>query len=95
MDFYLADFNKEAQEAISEYNKTLSTNSAPIAVLCDFEYNDKISSVAGELDKIQKLIPILKEMGYDDFNLYYEDCDVWVLKWHNPKLDCMRWMLIE
>jgi hypothetical protein len=51
--------------------------------------------VAGEWEHIQKLIPILKEMGYVDMHLYYEDVEVWVLQWHNPEHDFMRWQLEE
>lgn len=51
--------------------------------------------VAGKLEHIQKLIPILKEMGYTDMHLYYEDVEIWVLQWHNPEFDYMRWHLEE
>ena len=46
-------------------------------------------------DKIQEIIPILKEMGYDDFHLYYEDSGIWVLYYHNPELDNLSWKLIR
>ncbi|MBQ4122273.1 hypothetical protein IJD44_00890 [bacterium] len=43
-----------------------------------------IYQVAGKFEDILALILPLKQLGYDDFNLYYEDSDIWVLKWHNP-----------
>ena len=51
--------------------------------------------VSGEWEYIQKLIPILKEMGYIDMHLYYEDFEIWVLQWHNPEHDYMIWQLGE
>lgn len=59
-------------------------------------FNEKLSNVAGKWENIQKIIPILKELGYTDMHLYYEDCDIWVLEWHNPSLDggnfyCLDW----
>lgn len=49
--------------------------------------------MGGTLDKIQKLIPVLKEFGYDDIHLYYEDSNIWVIEWHNSEHDGVRWEL--
>ena len=99
MDFRLEDFVPEVQENIKRYNewviKDNSEYNGAIATLCNFKENDKVPQISGSWENISKLIPSLKEMGYGDFNLYYEDCDVWVLKWHSREFDDRQWMLIE
>lgn len=99
MDFKLEDFVPEVQEKIKQYYdwvcKYNSADDGAIATMCNFEENDKLPQIAGEWQYIQQLIPILKEMGYDDFHLYYEDCGIWVLKWHSTELDDRQLMLIE
>lgn len=50
--------------------------------------------VSGHLEYIMQLIPILKNMNYDDFNLYYDDCDIWVLRWHGRQYDGKEFQLV-
>lgn len=42
--------------------------------------------LSGTLEQIQKLIPILSEMEYDELLLSYEDCGIWRLEWSQSKL---------
>lgn len=42
--------------------------------------------LSGTLEQIQKLIPILSEMDYDELLLSYDDCGIWRLEWNQPKL---------
>lgn len=42
--------------------------------------------LSGTLEQIQKLIPILSEMEYDELLLSYEDCGIWRLEWNQSKL---------
>lgn len=58
-------------------------------------FSEKLSNVAGEWEKIQKIIPILKELDYTDMHLYYEDCDIWVLEWHDPNFDNARFHCLD
>ena len=99
MDFKLEDFVPAVQENIKRYHKWAckdnSTYNGAIATMCNFEENDKIPQIAGDWEHISKLIPIFKDMGYGDFHLYYEDCGIWVLKWHSAEVDGRQWMLIE
>ena len=55
----------------------------------------EVAHIGGKLESLMKMIPILKELGYDDIHLYYEDSDIWVMEWHNPKHDFVRWELPE
>lgn len=55
----------------------------------------EVARVGGKLESLMKMIPILKELEYDDIHLYYEDCDIWVMEWYNPKYDGIRWELPE
>ena len=55
----------------------------------------EVARIGGKLESLMKMIPILKELEYDDIHLYYEDCDIWVMEWHNPKYDGIRWELPE
>lgn len=55
----------------------------------------EVARIGGKLESLMKMIPILKELGYDDIHLYYEDSDIWVMEWHNPKHDFVRWELPE
>ena len=99
MDFRLEDFTPEVQETIKRYHEWVSRDNSEyngaIATLCNFKENDKLPQISGEWEHISKLIPILKEMGYGDFHLYYEDCGIWVLKWHSREFDDRQWLLIE
>ena len=94
MDFYLHDLTDEAKERVLKNNKNV-TEDEPIAI--SFNYNDtkNCTHVSGKYEFIQKLIPILKGMGYDDFHLYYEDCGIWTLCWHNPEFNGPEWMLVR
>ena len=42
--------------------------------------------LSGTLEQIQKLIPLLSEMEYDELLLSYEDCGIWRLEWNQSKL---------
>ena len=42
--------------------------------------------LSGTLEQIQKLIPLLSEMGSDELLLSYEDCGIWRLEWNQSKL---------
>ena len=42
--------------------------------------------MSGTLEQIQKLIPLLSEMGYDELLLSYEVCGIWRLEWNQSKL---------
>lgn len=53
------------------------------------------SRIGGKLETLLKMIPILHELGYDDIHLYFDDCDIWVMEWHNPEHDFVRWELPE
>ena len=55
----------------------------------------EISRIGGKLESLMKMIPILKELEYDDIHLYYEDSDIWVMEWHNPRHDGVTWELCE
>lgn len=45
-----------------------------------------MESLTGTLEQIQKLIPLLSEMEYDELLLSYEDCGIWRLEWNQSKL---------
>lgn len=93
MDFFLDDFTQDAQDVIKD-NFDFNEQEA-CAVLCFENDTENCGHVAGTWDKIQKIIPILKEMEYDDFHLYYEDAGIWVLYYHNPDLDNLSWRLVR
>ena len=38
------------------------------------------------LEQIQKLIPILRKVEYDELLLSYDDCGIWRLEWNQSKL---------
>ncbi len=42
--------------------------------------------LSGTLEQLQKLIPILSEMEYDELLLSYDDCGIWRLEWNQSKL---------
>lgn len=42
--------------------------------------------LSGTLEQLQKLIPLLSEMEYDELLLSYEDCGIWRLEWNQSKL---------
>lgn len=93
MTFYLKDFTEEAQEVIRKnYN---FDEDGPCATFFQWEDTENCSYISGTWENIQKLIPIFKEMGYDDLHLFYEDSGIWVLYYHNFKLDGMEWRLIR
>ena len=90
MDFLFDDLIKEAQDNLRETHKLeldLMDADDAIAYLSFPSTRNSAGRISGEWDSIIKLIPILKEMGYDDLHLRYEDCDIWILEWHNPRHD--------
>lgn len=93
MNFYIEDFTQEAQNMIKD-NFNFNEQET-CASLCFENDTENCSHVAGTWDKIQKIIPVLKEMEYDDFHLYYEDAGIWVLYYHNPDLDNLSWRLVR
>ena len=92
-NFYLDDFKPEVVDELVKYGGY--DEKEIVAVPYNEDYEDSIPSVAGNWKHISQIIPLLKEMGYTDMNLYYEDCDIWVLKWHNPEMDNSVWTLIH
>lgn len=93
MNFFLNDFTQDAQNMIKD-NFDFNEQEA-CASLCFENDTENCSHIAGTWDKIQKIIPVLKEMEYDDFHLYYEDAGIWVLYYHNPDLDNLSWRLVR
>lgn len=90
--FYINDFK---QEVIDELMQNHSYEESEIvAVPYNEETNENVPYVAGSWENVSKIIPILKEMGYTEMHLYYEDCGIWVLQWHNPEFDNGEWMLV-
>lgn len=51
--------------------------------------------IAGELEYIMELIPILHKLNYDDLHLYYEDCGIWCVEWANSEYDSAQWCRME
>lgn len=92
-DFCIADFNQEVIDEIMQEHHYDENDI--VAVPYNADINEYISHVAGSWDNISKMIPILKEMDYTEMRLYYEDCGIWVLQWHNPELDNSEWVLIN
>lgn len=45
-----------------------------------------METLSGTLEQIQKLIPLLSEMEYEELLLSYEDCGIWRIEWNQPKL---------
>ena len=92
-DFCIADFN---QEVIDEIMQEHCYGENDIVAVPYNEYlNETISNVCGKWEQISQMIPLLKEMGYIEMHLYYEDCGIWVLQWHNPEMDNSEWMLVN
>ena len=90
MDFLFDDLIKEAQDNLRETHKLeldLMDADDAIAYLSFPSTRNSAGHISGKWDSIVKLILILKEMGYDDLHLRYDECDIWVLEWHNPELD--------
>lgn len=90
MDFLFDELIKEAQDNLRETHKLeldLMDADDAIAYLSFPSTRNSAGHISGKWDSIVKLILILKEMGYDDLHLRYDDCDIWVLEWHNPELD--------
>lgn len=98
MDLYFNDLTQEAQDrVVEEWNFRFSgspMDDAPVAVLYDEATEEKIPKISGEWEHIAKLVPILKDLDYTDINLYYEDCGIWTIRFHAPKLDCLRFSLV-
>lgn len=90
MDFLFSDLIKETQDNLREthnFELNLMNDDDTIAYLSFPSTRNSACRISGEWDYIVKLIPILKEMGYNDLHLRYEDCGIWVLEWHNPEFD--------
>lgn len=49
--------------------------------------------LCGTLEQIQKLLPILSEMDYDELLLSYDDCGIWRLEWNQPKYSGQHFVL--
>lgn len=91
--FFLNDFKEEVVQELMENHAY--DESEIVAVSFDEQLNKAISCVCGTWEQISQIIPLLKEMNYTEMRLYYEDCGIWVLQWHNPELDNCEWVLIE
>ena len=92
-DFCIADFN---QEVIDEIMQERCYDENDIVAVPYNEYlNETVPNVCGKWEQISQIIPLLKEMGYTEMRLYYEDCGNWILQWHNPEMDNSEWMLIN
>ena len=92
-DFFLSDFKEEVVQELME--SRAYDESEVVAVPFDEELNETIPHVCGKWEQISQIIPLLKEMGYTEMRLYYEDCGNWVLQWHNPEMDNGEWVLIN
>lgn len=90
-DFYITDFKEEVIDELMQ--KRNIEDDEIIAVPFNEDLNATIPHVAGSWENIQKLIPILKDMGYTQMHLYYEDCNIWILQWHNSEFDNAEWVL--
>ena len=94
MDFYLKDFVDDTKEVLKGTFPWIREDERVAVAAMESEYYS-YSKVAGKWEDIQKLIPLIAKMEYDDFHLYYDDCEIWVLEWHNPEHDGARWFLGE
>lgn len=56
---------------------------------------NEVNQISGKWEYILEFILLLKDMGYDDLHLKYEDSDIWILEWHNPLHDNSSWVLTE
>ena len=92
-DFFLSDFKEEVVQELMESHAY--DESEIVAVPFNEQLNETISRISGKWEHISQMIPLLKEMGYTEMRLYYEDCGIWVLQWHNPKFDNSEWVLIS
>lgn len=98
MEFLFDDLSKETQDNLRETHKfELNNMDADDAIAyLSFPLTRKgAGCISGKWENVVKLIPILKEMGYDDLHLRYEDCNIWVLEWHNPEHDGAIWRLCD
>lgn len=90
MDFYLNDFTDEACERIKDNWTFYETGSIPedepIASM-RWTRENKLPKISGEWEQMSQLIPILKDMGYDELRLAYEDCGIWTLTAHQTEYD--------
>ena len=92
-DFFLFVFREEVVQELME--SPAYDASEIVAVPYNEHLNETISRISGKWEQISQMIPLLKEMGYTEMRLYYEDCGIWVLQWHNPKLDNCEWILVD
>lgn len=94
---YFGDLNESAQKDIKkdfEFSEKEGNNEYAVAARFDEEANVLCPHLAGSIDNLMKIIPILADMGYDDLALTYDDCGIWKLRWHNPEYDNMEWILV-
>lgn len=95
MYFSWDDLTEEAKEKVCDVlGRDFLPENFEAVSLATVE-TEGINSIAGEWEHIVKLIPILKDMGYADMHLYYEDCDIWCLVWHNRELDGKEWVITD
>lgn len=92
-DFYIDDFKPEVVDELMQRRNI--EDDEIVAVPFNENLNAAIPHIEGSWENIQKLIPILKDMGYIHMHLYYEDCNIWILQWHNPEFDNAEWVLIS
>lgn len=92
-DFFLSDFKEEVVQELMESHAY--DESEIVAVPFNEQLNETISHISGKWEQISQIIPLLKEMGYTEMRLYYEDCGIWVLQWHSPEFDNSEWVLIS
>lgn len=92
-DFFLSDFKEEVVQKLME-SHAYDENEV-VAVPYNEQLNEGISHAAGSWEQVSQMIPLLREMGYTEMRLYYEDCGIWVLQWHNPELDNSEWILVN
>ena len=79
MDFYLKDFVDDTKEVLKGTFPWIREDER-VAVAAMEPERYSYSKIAGKWEDIQKLIPLIAKMEYDD-------CDIWVLEWHNPRHD--------
>lgn len=97
MNLYFNDLTQEAQDrVVEEWNfRFAGSPEGVVAVLYDEQVDENCSKISGEWVHIAKFVPILKDLGYTDINLYYEDCGIWTIRFHSPELDCVRFALVS
>lgn len=97
MNFYVNDLTEEAKERlVVAWGCTFVEKvpeDEPIGIMYNEREQEKLSKISGEWEHISKLIPILRNMGYNDLRLRYEDCDIWTLTIHTTQYDELTFKL--